>query len=114
MKGAIFAALFAASAVVLAPAISPATANADPDTDFANQLHIYGIYGPKDYNAWIGKLTCKRIGNLDPDAYASAKFVSMQLPKGSTTEQAWQFLGGAINTYCPEQLPVLQAAAKPA
>jgi hypothetical protein len=109
MKGAIFAAVFAASAVVLAPA-----AHADPDTDFANQLHTYGVYGPKDYNAWIGKLTCHRIGNLDPDAYASAKFVSRQLAKGSTTEQAWQFLGAAINTYCPEQLPVLQAAAKPA
>ncbi|MET0698686.1 MAG: DUF732 domain-containing protein [Mycobacterium sp.] len=109
MKGALLAAVFAASAVVLAPA-----AQADPDTDFANQLHTYGIYGAKDYNAWIGKLTCRRIGNLDPDAYASAKFVSMQLPKGSTTEQAWQFLGGAINTYCPEQLPILQAAAKPA
>lgn len=107
MKGAILAALFA-SAVVLAPA-----AHADPDTDFANQLHTYGIYGPKDYNAWIGKLTCKRIGNLDPDVYASAKFVAMQLPKGSTTEQAWQFLGGAINTYCPEQLPILQQAAVP-
>jgi hypothetical protein len=109
MKGALLAAVFVASAVVLAPA-----AQADPDTDFANQLHTYGIYGAKDYNAWIGKLTCRRIGNIDPDAYASAKFVSMQLPKGSTTEQAWQFLGGAINTYCPEQLPVLQAAAKPA
>ena len=107
-----------ASALLVAAGIAavavPAVAQADPDTDFGNQLHIYGIYGPKDYNAWIGKLTCKRIGNLDPDAYASAKFVSMQLPKGSTTEQAWQFLGGAINTYCPEQLPVLQAAAKPA
>jgi hypothetical protein len=33
------------------------------------------------------------------------------LPKGSTTEQAWQFLGAAIYTYCPEQAPVLQRAA---
>jgi hypothetical protein len=97
----------------VAAAVIPATAQADPDTDFGNQLHTYGIYGAKDYNAWIGKLTCRRIGNLDPDAYASAKFVAMQLPKGSTTAQAWQFLGGAINTYCPEQLPVLQAAAVP-
>lgn len=107
MKGAILAALFA-SAVALAPA-----AHADPDTDFANQLHTYGVYGPKDYNAWIGKLTCRRIGNLDADAYASARFVAMQLPKGSDTAQAWQFLGAAINTYCPEQLPVLQRAAVP-
>jgi hypothetical protein len=87
-------------------------AHADPDTDFANELHTYGIYGQKDYNAWIGKITCKRLYNgLDQDAEKSAKFVFTQLPKGSTTEQAWQFLGAAINTYCPEQAPVLQRAA---
>ena len=87
-------------------------AHADPDTDFANQLHTSGIYGQKDYNAWIGKITCKRLYNgLDQDADKSAKFVFLQLPKGSTTEQAWQFLGAAITTYCPEQAPVLQRAA---
>jgi hypothetical protein len=87
-------------------------AHADPDTDFANQLHTYGIYGQKDYNAWIGKITCKRLYNgLDQDADTSARFVFGQLSKGSTTEQAWQFLGAAINTYCPEQVPVLQRAA---
>jgi hypothetical protein len=48
---------------------------------------------------------------LDQDAEKSAKFVFTQLPKGNTTEQAWQFLGAAINTYCPEQAPVLQRAA---
>ena len=84
---------------------------ADPDTDFGNELHTYGIYGQKDYNAWIGKITCKRLYNgLDQDADKSAKFVFDQLPKGSTTEQAWQFLGAAINTYCAEQAPVLQRA----
>ena len=87
-------------------------AHADPDTDFANELHTYGIYGGKDYNAWIGKITCKRLDNgLDADADKSAEFVFAQLPKGGTTEQAWQFLGAAINTYCPEQTPVLQRAA---
>ena len=101
-----------AAASIAAVAI-PAVAHADPDTDFANQLHTYGVYGPKDYNAWIGKLTCRRIGNIDPDVYASAKFVSIQLPKGSTTEQAWQFLNAAITTYCPEQLPILAQAAVP-
>ena len=87
-------------------------AHADPDTDFANELHTYGIYGQKDYNAWIGKITCKRLYNgLDQDADKSAKFVFLQLPKGSTTDQAWQFLGSAIDTYCPEQTTVLQRAA---
>ncbi|OBL07598.1 hypothetical protein A5646_13385 [Mycobacterium sp. 1245499.0] len=87
-------------------------AHADPDTDFANELDTSGIYGQKDYNAWIGKITCKRLHTgLDLDADKSAKFVFTQLPKGSTTEQAWQFLGAAINTYCPKQVPVLQWAA---
>jgi hypothetical protein len=60
-----------AAAVALA-----APAHADPDVDFANELHTYGIYGPKDYNAWIGKITCQRLDNgLDKDADMSAKFV---------------------------------------
>jgi hypothetical protein len=88
-------------------------AHADPDTDFANELHTYGIYGQKDYNAWIGKITCKRLYNgVDADADKSAKFVFVQMPKGSSTEQAWQFLGAALRTYCPEKLSVLEAAAR--
>ncbi|HEX7428534.1 MAG TPA: DUF732 domain-containing protein [Mycobacterium sp.] len=89
-----------------------APAHADPDTDFANELHTYGIYGPKDYNAWIGKITCKRLYNgVDSDAYKSAAFIQRQLDKDSTTGQAWQFLGAALRTYCPEKLPVLQQVA---
>jgi hypothetical protein len=34
-----------------------------------------------------------------------------QLPQGSTTAQSWQFLGAALRTYCPDKLPVLEAAA---
>ena len=98
--------------VVVAGVAVASPVHADPDTDFGNELHTYGIYGQKDYNAWIGKITCKRLDNgLDHDADKSAKFVFDQLPKGSTTEQAWRFLGAAINTYCPEQAPVLQRAA---
>jgi hypothetical protein len=41
----------------------------------------------------------------------SAKFVFQQLPKDSTTAQAWQFLGAALRTYCPDKLPMLQQAA---
>jgi hypothetical protein len=102
--------LFAAVAAVVALA---APAHADPDTDFANELHTYGLYGQKDYNAWIGKITCKRLDNgTDLDADKSAKFVFLQLPHGSTTQQAWQFLDAALRTYCPEKLPILQAAAQ--
>src|ERR1700737_5170165 len=96
----------------LAPAVVlAAPAHADPDVDFANELHTYGIYGQKDYNAWIGKITCKRLYNgVDRDADKSAKFIFVQLQKGSTTAQAWQFLGAPLPTYCPDPLPALTAA----
>ena len=97
--------------VALAVALDP-PASADPDTDFANQLHRYGIYGQKDYNAWIGKIACKRLSRgVDTDAFESVRFVANQLDKDSTTEQAWQFLGAAISFYCPNQRPVLERAA---
>jgi len=90
-------------------------ANADTDTDFGDQLSTAGIYGQRDYNAWMGKITCKRLSaHVDPDLSASARFVSLNLPRGSTTTQAWQFVGAALNTYCPEHLPMLQRNAEPA
>ncbi len=106
MKPAI-AGCVAALAVATAP-----VAHADRDEAFADQLHTYGIYGQKDFNAWIAKLMCKRLNNgHDADAFASAEFVHDQLNRGSTTDQAWQFVGGAIPLYCPEQAPALQRAA---
>jgi uncharacterized protein DUF732 len=90
-----------------------APAAADPDTAFANELHTYGIYGQKDYNAWIGKIMCKRLyTGLDRDVFASANFVHHQLDKDATTEQAYQFVAAGLRTYCPEKLPVLDAAAR--
>jgi hypothetical protein len=110
MKGLRLASIAAAA---IAPAlVFAAPAHADPDVDFANELHTYGIYGQKDYNAWIGKITCQRLDNgLDKDADMSAKFVFRQLGKDATTAQAWQFLGAALRTYCPDKLPVLQQVA---
>ena len=103
---AVFAA--AAAAVVLA-----APAQADPDIDFAEQLHAFGIYGQRDYNAWLGKITCKRLfSGVDRDAYASAEFVSRNLDRDASQTQAFQFLGAAIGAYCPDQVGVLQAAAR--
>jgi hypothetical protein len=88
--------------------------HADADTDIANQLHGYGIYGPRDYNAWLGKITCNRLGNgIDADADRSAAFLSKNLPRGTTTGQTWQYLNAAINTYCRDQMPVLTSAAGP-
>ena len=89
-----------------------APANADPDTDFGNELHTYGIYGQKDYNAWIGKITCKRLRTgLDANAYESAVFLKKNLDKDSTEQQVYQFLGAAINYYCDDQRPVLTSIA---
>jgi hypothetical protein len=106
---------FGAAVIISAAMLSAASgiAHADPDTDFSLELHTYGIYAQKDYNAWIGKITCKRMyTGVDHDAYQSATFVSAQLQKGSTIAQAWQFLGAAINYYCPEERPVIEAAAQ--
>lgn len=108
MKLARLGTVVAAMTIALA-----APAHADVDTDFANELHTYGIYGQRDYNAWIGKIACDRLGRrLDPDAFASAKFIHNNLQRGSTTTQAWQFLGAAVNTYCPDLQPLLQNAAE--
>lgn len=99
-------------AVIAAVAVA-APAHADPDIDFADQLHGYGIYGQRDYNAWLGKITCKRLARgVDGDAYASEAFVAQNLQRNTTQSQAWQFLGAAITTYCPDQIGVLQAAAQ--
>jgi hypothetical protein len=89
-----------------------APAQADPDTDFTNELHTYGIYGQKDFNAWIGKIACKRLyTGVDADAAKSAQFIANQLQKGqNSTGQAYQFLGAALRTYCPEKLSVLLPA----
>ena len=100
-------AMVAAAMVTLA-----APTYADPDTDFANQLHGQGIYGPLDYNAWLGKITCERLHNgLDTTADKSAHFVSINLPRGSTIGQSYQFLAAAIGTYCPDEVPTLTAVA---
>ena len=116
MKTKRLASTVLAALAVAVPALAVAVpAHADPDTDFYNELHIYGIYGEKDYNAWIGKIACKRLwNNLDHDANASATFVKNQLSKDATTEQAYQFLGAAYKTYCPEKLPILTQMAHPA
>jgi Protein of unknown function (DUF732) len=100
-------ALVAAAMVTLA-----APAHADPDTDFANQLHGQGIYGPLDYNAWLGKIMCERLHNgLDNTADKSARFALVNLPRGTSAAQSYQFLAAAISTYCPDQVPILTSAA---
>ena len=90
-----------------------APAHADPDTDLNNQLHGYGIYAPLDYNAWLGKITCERLHNgQDTTADKSAHFAFVNLPRGTTAAQSYQFVAAAISTYCPDQVPLLTAAAE--
>lgn len=101
-----------AAALALAAVFFTAPAHADVDTDFANQLHVYGIYGPRDENAWLAKITCKRLTTrVDEDAFASARFLKTNLARTTSTQQVWQFLGAAVDAYCPEQTPTLHAAA---
>jgi hypothetical protein len=100
-------------ACVAAGIVFAAPAHADVDTNFNNELHIYGIYNGKDYNAWIGKLACKRLNNgLDSDANEAATFVHRNLAKDTTSEHAYQFLGAALRSYCPDKLPILQQPAQ--
>ncbi len=102
VRAAIGAVIAGAALVCAAPA------QADPDSAFAKELHGYGIYGQKDFNAWIGKIACKRLDRgIDHNAQDSAKFVSDQLIRGTSTEQAWQFLGAAMNYYCPDKRALL-------
>jgi hypothetical protein len=97
-------------AVIVAVAIAlAAPAQADEDTDFANQLHTYGIYGPRDYNAWLGKILCDRLHKgVDANAFESTQFVAANLPRGTTQVQAWQVVAAAISYYCPDQTHVLK------
>jgi hypothetical protein len=47
MRSAKLSGLASITAAAVAPA---APAHADVDTDIADQLHGYGIYGPRDYH----------------------------------------------------------------
>ena len=102
-----------AMVAVAAAIAAPALAHADPDTDFANELHTVGVYGPRDYNAWIAKIACERLDRgVDRTAYDSARFVARQLPTAATTDQAWQFVARAYPIYCPDKQALLQQAAQ--
>ncbi|BDB40462.1 MULTISPECIES: DUF732 domain-containing protein [Mycobacterium] len=103
---------FVAVAVAAVGLAAPAQAD-DYDAPFNTQLHTYGIYGPQDYNAWLGKISCQRIDrNVDHTAYDSAKFLQRNLPLGTTQGQAFQFLGAALDHYCPEHVGFLQQAGR--
>jgi len=45
--------LCALAAMTAATVALAGPARADVDTDFASQLHAYGVYGPRDYDTWL-------------------------------------------------------------
>ena len=97
------------SGILVAAIALAAPAYADPDADFANQLHGYGIYGPRDYNAWLGKIVCERLYNgVDTSAAKSTEFLSHNLPRDTTPVQWSQFLAAAVDYYCPDEIPFVQ------
>lgn len=111
MKASLLGA-FAAMAVAAVGLAAPAQAD-DYDAPFNDQLHSYGIYGPQDYNAWLGKISCQRIERgVDHTAYNSAVFLQRNLPLGTSQGQAYQFLGAALDHYCPEQVGFIQQAGR--
>ena len=105
----------AASAAMAAAAIAlaaPAQA-ADYDYTFKSTVNGFGVYGPQDQLAWLGKISCDRIGKgVDGDPYKSANFIQRNLPRGTTEGQAFQFLGAAIDHYCPNQVGFIQRAGR--
>ncbi|SPM32969.1 hypothetical protein MRAB57_772 [Mycobacterium rhizamassiliense] len=83
----------------------------DYDAPFKNTVNSFGIYQPQDQLAWLGKITCDRLGRgVDHDARQSATFIQRNLPRGTTEGQSLQFLGAAVDHYCPDQVGVVQAA----
>jgi hypothetical protein len=100
------------AAIVAVAIVLAAPARADDGTDFANQLHTYGIYGPRDYNAWLAKVMCDRLHKgVDANAFESTHFLAANLPRGTTQVQMWQFFATAISHYCPDQTTDLENVA---
>jgi Protein of unknown function (DUF732) len=113
MKALMRTGLVTAIAAFSLAAAATAPANADPDTDFANQLHTYGIYGPRDYNAWLGKIQCKRLATgLDANAGEAATFLHTNLPKDTSEQQVYEFLSAGIDFYCPDQRHVVDSLVR--
>ena len=84
-KLATIGAMAAAAIALAAPAQADPTPSppSDYDAPFKNTVNGFGIYQPQDYLAWLGKITCDRLGRgVDHDAYQSANFIQHNLPRG--------------------------------
>ena len=108
MKRMRLAAIGTMAAVAIALA-APAQAD-DYDAPFNAQLHTFATHGPQDQTAWLAKISYQRMDKgVDTDAYKSAKFIQRNLALGTTEGQSFQFLGAAIDHYCPEHVGALQS-----
>jgi hypothetical protein len=111
--GALAGAAIALAAPAQADPAVPRTPSppSDYDAPFKSTVNGFGIYQPQDQLAWMGKITCDRINRgVDTDPYKSADFIQKNLPRGTTQGQALQFLGAAIDHYCPNQIGFIQGA----
>jgi len=109
MKGTKLATSVAMAAAAIALA-APAQAD-DYDTTFNSTIHGFGIFEPQDYSAWLAKISCERMTRgVDTDAHKSATFIQRNLPRGTSEGQSLQFLGAAVDHYCPDQVGFLQRA----
>ncbi|QZA06220.1 MULTISPECIES: DUF732 domain-containing protein [Mycolicibacter] len=98
-------------AAIATAASLAAPAHADTDSDFVGQLHNYGIYGPHDYDAWLGKIVCERQRNgIDAGPGRAAAFIADNLPTGTDRSRSWQFLATAIAFYCPDRADFMHDA----
>lgn len=103
--------LAAAAIALAAPALASPPPSNDYDAPFKNTVNGFGIYQPQDQLAWLGKITCDRIARgVDGDPYKSATFIQRNLPRGTTQGQSFQFLGAAVDHYCPDQIGFVQRA----
>jgi len=113
--GALAGAAIGLAAPAQADPIIPSTPSppSDYDAPFKNTVNGFGIYGPQDQLAWMGKISCDRINRgVDSDPYKAAHFIQNNLPRGTTQGQAFQFLGAAIDHYCPNQVGFIQGAGR--
>ena len=113
--GALAGAAIGLAAPAQADPIIPSTPSppSDYDAPFKNTVNGFGIYGPQDQLAWMGKISCDRINRgVDGDPYKAAHFIQTNLPRGTTEGQAFQFLGAAIDHYCPNQVGFIQGAGR--
>lgn len=111
MKTTTTLARLAFAAVTTAILFAPG-ARADADADFAQPIAYLRDLRCARLQRVDRQITCERLAtHVDATAFESATFLTGNLARTTSTEQVWQFLAAAVQTYRPEQMPALRAAA---